>query len=84
MLIVCKLTNSTTKNRCIHGLISSLIYDSSISLNLLAPFGLAIFGSIFEKLCCSRVFRIYFEIFLENILGYLRVEEFLEYILRYF
>ena len=48
------------------------------------PFGLVIFGGIFEKICCSRVFRLYFGIFLENILGYLRVEEFLEYILRYF
>ena len=48
------------------------------------PFGLAVFRGVFEKFCCNRVFKAYFGIFLENILGYLRVEEFLKYILRYF
>ena len=46
--------------------------------------GLAIFGSIFEKFYCSRFFRVYFGIFLENILKYLRIVEFLKYILGYF
>ena len=48
------------------------------------PFELAVFGVIFEKFYCSRVFRVYFGIFLENILEYLRVVEFLKYILEYF
>ena len=49
-----------------------------------APFGLAIFGSIFEKFYSSIVFRVYFGIFLKKILEYLRVIEFLKYILDYF
>ena len=36
-------------------------------------FGLTVFGDVFEKFCCSRVFRLYFEIFSENILKYLKV-----------
>ena len=48
------------------------------------PFELAIFGVIFEKFYCSRVFRVYLGIFLEYILGYLSVVEFIEYILKYF
>ena len=46
--------------------------------------GLTVFGGVFKKFYYSRVFIIYFRIFLENILGYLIVEEFLEYILEYF
>ena len=37
-----------------------------------------------KKNYCSRLFRVYFGIFLEYILEYLRVVEFLEYILGYF
>ena len=61
-----------------------LIYRYKIEKNYKNYNQIIYFGGVFEKLCCSRVFRVYFEIFLENILGYLRVEEFLEYILRYF
>ena len=39
------------------------------------------FWGVFEKFYCSRVFRVYFGIFLENILKYLRVVEFLKYFL---
>ena len=46
--------------------------------------GLAVFRGVFEKFCCNKVFRLYFGIFSKIILGYLRVKEFLEYILKYF
>ena len=50
-----------------------------VNSNQLKPFGLAIFQGVFKNF---YIFRLYFKIFLKNILKYLRVEEFLKYFLK--
>ena len=64
--------------------VATTFFSVSFSAKITASFVLAVFENIFKKFYYSRVFRIYIEIFLKNILKYLRVVEFLKYILEYF